>query len=730
MRGTYGSFVVVSMLAFIGGGVISVVDLLPRHAGAAMPQETTATATGTPATPGVPPVAAKKSHIVRAPFGAEREDPYYWLNEKDNPEVIAYLEAENAYAEAALKPQAPLQDEIYAELEKRASLADKDVPWPMGGYWYETRYAEGADYPLIVRHQGSATGPEQVVLDVTDLAKPHEQYFMRNWQVSPDGTKVAFAVDFKGDRICEIFVRDIATGTVTSTGIKDAQGDVVWSADGKAMLYTAVDDMVRGYQVKRHVLGQPTTGDTVLLQEDDTTFSVGVGESRSRELAIINVGHPQRDEILAVSTAAPDAKPVMLVPRTLNVRASADHLDGTFYILTNDGAGDRKIVTTPDSAPSLATATDIVPETKGRYIETFALFDGAIAIQETHDAAGTVRIVDRLTGAPKAELDFGPLGTASLDTNADPGVTTLRVSFESATTPGVLYDIDMATGARTELKRNPAWTWFKPELYEAARLMAPAKDGTPVPVTLLWRKDLFKPGTNPMLVYGYGAYGISSEPGFYRNFISLVDRGFVLAIAHVRGGRDMGDAWYQGGRMANKMNSFTDFIAATESAIASGYADPKKVYAMGGSAGGLLMGAVMNIDGTLYDGVVAQVPFVDVLTTMLDDTIPLTTFEYEEWGNPNLQEQYGWMAMYSPYDNVARKNYPALFVLTGLNDSQVGYFEPAKWVARLRDTKTDQNPILFLTNMGAGHSGNSGRTGPVADRAKVYAWLLTRAGKP
>ena len=727
MRGTYGSFVVVSLLAFVGGGVLSVTDLLPRHDARTIQASSGRPATVPATTAGVPPVAAKKDHVVTTPFGVSRTDPYYWLNEKENPEVIAYLDAENAYAEAALKPQAALQDEIFSELEKRASLADKDVPWPMDGYYYETRYAEGADYPQIVRHQGSATGPEQTILDVPTLAKPHEQYFMRNWEVSPDGGKVAFAVDFKGDRICELFVRDIASGAVETTGIKDSQGDIVWSADGKAIIYTAVDGMVRGYQAKRHVLGTPASSDPVLLQEDDTTFEISVRQSRSRDLAIITVGHAQRDEILAVSTGAIDPKPVMLVPRSLNVRATADHLDGNFYILTNDKAGDRKIVVTPDSAPSLATATAIVPESKGRYIDDFTLFDDYIALQETHDAVTTVRIVDRATGAPRASLELGPLGVATLSDNHDPKLSKLRIEFESATTPGVLYEVDMATGARTELKRNPAWTWFTPSLYEAARLMAPAKDGTRVPVTLLWRKDMFKPGGNPLLVYGYGAYGISSEPGFYRNFVSLVDRGFIVAIAHIRGGRDLGDAWYQGGRMANKMNSFTDFIAATESAVASGYGDPKKVYAMGGSAGGLLMGAVLNLDGTLYDGVVAQVPFVDVLTTMLDDTIPLTTFEYEEWGNPNIQEQYNWMAAYSPYDNVAAKNYPAMFVLTGLNDSQVGYFEPAKWVAKLRATKTDSNPLIFTINMGAGHSGNSGRTGPVADRAKVFAWLLSRA---
>ena len=731
MRGTYGPFLVVSLLVFVGGGVLAMTDILPRHEGAAVAAAPAPAAGQPPAAPpvqaGRPPVAAMKDHAVTAPFGATRNDPYYWMNQKDDPQVIAYLEAENAYAEAALKPQAALQDELFAELEKRASLADQDIPYLMDGYYYETRYAEGADYPLIVRRQGSQSAPEEVVLDVTALASAHEQYFLRNWEVSPDGSKVAFAVDFKGDRICEIFVRDIAAGTVSSTGIKDASASMVWSADGTSLIYTALDDMVRSYQAKRHVLGQPATSDVLLLQEDDTTFSVAVSATRSKQLAIIQVTHLQRDEVLAIATNDADARPVMLVPRTLNVRAEADHLGGQFYVLTNQGAGDRKVLVMPDSAPSLATAVAIVPERRGRYIDGVVLFDDFIAVQETHDAVTTMRILDRRTGAQLSEVDFGPLSSAYFEKNADPSLGSVRISAESATKPPALYDVDMATGAQTELKKSPAWTWYDPTLYEAARIAAPAKDGARVPVTLLWRKDRFQRGANPLLVYGYGAYGISSDPGFYRNFISLVDRGFVIAIAHVRGGRDMGEAWYEGGRMANKMNTFTDFIAATEGALAGGYGDPRKVYAMGGSAGGLLMGAVMNLDGTLYDGVVAQVPFVDVLTTMLDDTIPLTTFEYEEWGNPNIEEQYGWMAAYSPYDNVAAKNYPALFVLTGLHDSQVAYWEPAKWVARLRATKTDSNPILFLTNLGAGHSGNSGRTGPVAERAKVFAWLLTRA---
>lgn len=742
MRGTYGPFVLVSAAAFVGAGVFSVIA--PTH-NAAIAAETSAPACVNCMAPavktsadgdvgavpiaetGAPPVAAKKDHTVTAPFGASRVDPYYWLNEKENPEVVAYLEAETAYANAQLAPQQALKDEIYKELEARSSLADVEVPYAKDGYYYQSRYAEGADYPVIVRREGSADGPEQVVLDVPELAKGHEQYFLRGWEVSPDGGKVAFAVDFKGDRINEIFVRDLATGTVTSTGIKDASEFIVWTKDGSAVFYGSLDETVRCNRIKRHILGADPSTDTVMLEEPDTTFELSIGTSHSKQYGIITVYHLQRTELLAVSLTSPDPKPVMLVPRTRNVRAFADHFDGKFYVLTNDGAPDLKIVAMDEAAPNLDSAKTVIAETEGHYIESFSLFDDVIAIQEVHDATSTVRLADRTTGAPTRALDFGPLGVTSLERNEDPSLPFVRVTFESATLPQVLYQVDLKTGGTTELKKNPAYTWYNPDLYEATRIMAPAKDGAQVPVTLLWRKDQRRAGGNPAIVYGYGAYGVTTEPGFYRNFISLIDRGFVLAIAHIRGSRDMGDAWYQGGRMQNKMNTFTDFIAATEAVVAQGYADPKHVYAQGGSAGGLLMGAVANIAGDLYDGIVAQVPFVDVLTTMLDDTIPLTTFEYEEWGNPNIKEQYEWMAAYSPYDNVEAKPYPPLFVLTGLNDSQVGYFEPAKWVAKLRATKTDTNPLLFLINMGAGHSGNSGRSGPVEDRSKVYAWLLTRA---
>ena len=733
MRGTYGLFVGVSALAFVGASVLMAVNpatgtavASPGSASVAGPASLTE-AEAAPAAVLTPPIAARKDHTVTTKFGVSRIDPYYWLNQKEDPEVLAYLNAENAYAEAQLAPLKTLQAEVYEELKARFSAEDIEVPYAMDGYYYQTRYDAGADYPVIVRRKGSATAAEEIVLDVPELAKAHEQYNLNDWSVSPDGMKIAFAVDFSGNRIHEIFVRDLTTGAVTSTGVKDGDGGIVWTADGKAFLYGRVDETVRTNQVKRHIMGADPATDTVMLQEDDTTFSLGVVETRDKSAAIITVYHPERTELYATSLTSPDPKPVLLVPRSKNVRALADHFDGKFYILTNENAPDQKVITISDADMS-AAPVEIVPEMKGHFIDSFTILNGSIIVQDSHDAIQTLRIVNLASGA-QTPLSLGELGVTALERNEDPSLSTVRVTFSGPTSPETLYEVDLATGARKELKKDPAWSWFKPELYQADRIMASAADGTQVPVTVVYRRDLKKPGGNPTLVYGYGAYGITSEPGFYQSWITMMDRGFVFAVAHVRGGREMGDAWYEKGHLQYKMNSFTDFISATEGLVAQGYAQPGKIYARGGSAGGLLMGAVVNLKGELYDGVIAEVPFVDVLTTMLDDTIPLTTFEYEEWGNPNIPEQYDWMKAYSPYDNVSAKAYPPLYVSTGLNDSQVGYFEPAKWVAKLRVTKTDANPLLFLTNMGAGHSGDSGRMGFLDDRAKMMAWLLDRAAK-
>ncbi len=678
------------------------------------------------AAPPAPPVAAKKDHEVKAPHGASRIDPYYWLREKDNPEVIAYLEAENAYAQARLKPIEGTIDEIYKELEARFSSEDVEVPYPMDGWLYQSRYAAGADYPVIVRRKGD--GPEETVLDVPKLAEGHDQYYLNGWEVSPDGTKVAFAVDFSGARVHEIFVRDLATGEVASTGVKDASSDLVWSTDGAAIYYAGVDATVRSDKIKRHAIGTDPATDRVVMTEPDATLSLSIAASRDGRFGIVTVYHLQRTEIRTIALDDPAAEAKVLVPRERNVRAFADHYDGAFYILTNLDAPDYRVVRAEGDAPAIESWVDVVPETTGRYISNFAIFEDVIAVEEIHGAVQTVRAVGREDGAPVAMPAFGEIGVVGLDRNEDPAATAIRVSVEGPLAPQTIFDVDMKTGAATERKKDPAWSWFDPSQYEMARIQAPAADGAQVPVTLVWKKGARTEGGNPTLVYGYGAYGSSSLPGFYQSAMSLVDRGFVFAVAHVRGGRELGQAWYEQGRMSAKMNTFTDFVAASEALVAQGYARADKVFARGGSAGGLLMGAIMNLRPDLYAGVIAEVPFVDVLTTMLDETIPLTTFEWEEWGDPRKPEDYAWMAAYSPYDNVEAKDYPPLFVFTGLNDTQVAYFEPAKWVARLRATKTGDAPILMLTNMGAGHGGDSGRLGFLEERAKAWAWLVSMAG--
>ncbi len=741
MRGFYGPLVKTGAAVFVAAGVVSgwmafegrfsvagpgalIAKAPAGEDGAPAPQphaggEIARDASGAP-------LAPRADHVVTTPFGASRVDPWYWLREKENPNVLAYLEAENAFAATQLAPYKAMKDEIARTLEERARLEDAEPPYAMGGYLYQTRYAQGADYPVIVRRK-DAGAPEEIVLDAPELAKGHAQYFLHDWTVSPDGGKVAFAVDFTGDRRGTVFVRDLATGRTEQTPIVNADGDLVWSAGGDAIYYAAMDQTYRASAIRRFDVTRGV--DRAIVTEPDTTFSLQLTATKSGQMAIVVAYHAQRSEVQAISLADEAAPPVMLVPRSRDARATADHLDGAFYILTDDGAPDFRIVKAPDTAPAPENWSDVVPQIAGRTIQDFALFHGKIAVEDVHDARQTVRVVDVATGAAK-EMSPDAVGVTTLDRNEDAGLKAVRLSFQTPTTPSITYDLDLESGAATEIHRAPAWSWHKPELYQSERIEALSSDGAHVPVTLVWRRDRKVEGGNPTLVYGYGAYGVPVAPGFVEGWTPLLDRGFVLAIAHVRGGADLGEAWYESGRMANKKNSFADFIAATEALIAKGYAKPGKIYAYGASAGGLLVGAVMNMRPELYDGVAAGVPFVDVLTTMLDDTIPLTTFEYEEWGDPRIPEQYDWMKAYSPYDNVTAKSYPALYVFTALNDSQVGYFEPAKWVAKLRATKTGDAPITLLTDMGAGHAGDSGRAGRAENRAGLIAWLAGRAARP
>ena len=665
-------------------------------------------------------------------FGHKRLDNYDWLRERDDPQVAAYLRAENAYADARLKSLKPLVNELATELNARSAEEDASVPFADNGYRYERRFAKGAQYPVIVRRKDGAA--DEVVLDVEAMAAGHPQYRLFAWSVSPDNARVAFAVDFTGDRQFRIFVRDLATGEVADQGIEDAAANFEFAADSATLFYVRNEPRtVRSYQVWRHRVGAPAASDVLVYEETDPTYSVSLERSKSRKFIFLEIDQERTSEVRYLPADRPTAEFRIMAPRRTGVRYHADHVGDTFYIRTNLDAPDFRLVTAPQATRGAAHWTELIAQRPGHYLSRFELFDKFLAIDEEREDGSAIRVF-RLSDMHEVAVPRpSEIGVASttffggVGGNREPASTVLRFRFSAPLQPQCVYDFDMASGALTLRKQDPDVRWFRPEPYGLDRVEAVAPDGERVPVTIIYRKDLRRPGGNPTLVIGYGAYGFSSRPTFTPSIFGLLDRGFVYAIAHVRGGHEKGERWYEEGRVLTKRNTFTDFIAATEALIAQGYADRKTVFAQGRSAGGLLVAAVANLRPDLYAGIVAEVPFVDVITTMSDALVPLTTLEYEEWGNPAVRREYDYIRSYSPYDNVARKNYPAMFVTAGFYDSQVSYAEPAKWVARLRVSTTDDREILFKTNMGAGHGGRSGRLGSIAESAEIMAWLLAQA---
>jgi oligopeptidase B len=671
-----------------------------------------------------PPIAAVKPKIL-GEHGGQRVDNYYWLKERTDPNVIAYLEAENLYADARLARIKPRIDEIYAEMKPRAVNVDVNPPFLDGGYFYQRRFGEGKEYQVVVRRKDVPGAPEEVVLDVSALAAEHPQFHLNRWAVSPDGAYVAFAADFKGDGSNRIFVRKIATGAVVDDGIEDAIGDFVFAADSKRLFY------LWGSQLWRHTIGSNPSTDTLVYEERDDTFALSLRLSKSRRFILLDATGELSTEVRYLPVDTPSRKFRLIQPRRPGVRYYADHLGDKFYIRTNLKAPDFRVVTAPQGAPGAANWKELIPETRGRFISHFELFDRFIAVDEEHDAITSLRVFSLANMAEIPIPHSGEIGVVAAGglrgvVNRDPSSRTLRYRVVGPLQPETIYDFHVVTGILTPRKHDPAAAWFDPTLYRSERIFATAPDGEEIPVTLVYRSGHSKAGGNPTLIYGYGAYCSSSDASFPKNWFSLIDRGFVYAIAHVRGGCEYGRRWHDQGRKLTKRNTFTDFIAATEALISAGYTDPKNVFAYGASAGGLLMGAIANMRPDLYAGIVAEVPFVDAITSMSDPAIPLTTYEYEEWGNPAIKEQYDYIRSYSPYDNVAAKAYPAMFVTAGFNDAQVLYVEPAKWVARLRATKTDSNELLLKTTMIAGHQGPSGRLGSIEERAEIIAWLLAQ----
>jgi oligopeptidase B len=686
-------------------------------------QQATAPATAT--TP-APPMAAAKPHTLEA-HGHARTDEYYWLRDRDNPEVIRYLEAENAYTAAVMAHTDQLQERLFEELKGRVRQTDQSVPYRQGGYFYYTRLIEGKNYPIYARKRGSLDAPEEVLLDGNALGEGKPFFAVQGWQISSGEDLLAFAVDTLGRRIATLRIKNLRTGELLPDVIPAVTGNMAWAEDNRTLFYTKQDSVtLRWDRIYRHVLGTDASTDQLVFNEKDDTYNAYVFKTRSRQYVMIGSEQTLASEFLYVPANRPSGAFQVLIPRQRGHEYQADHFGNFFYIRTNDQATNFRLMRTPVARPGRDNWQEVIPHRTDVLFQDFTTFRDHLVLSERKDGLVQLR-VRPWNGSTEHYLDFGePAYLAYVSTNREFDTKVLRFGYTSLTTPNSTYDYDMATRQKTLLKRDEILGAFDPANYVTERIYTTARDGVRVPVSIVSRKGVPRPA--PLLLYGYGSYGSSTDPTFSADRLSLLDRGFVYAIAHIRGGQELGRAWYEDGKLLKKKNTFTDFIDVGDDLVRRGYTSPDKLFARGGSAGGLLMGAVVNLRPELFRGVVAHVPFVDVITTMMDASIPLTTSEYDEWGNPNDSTYYRYMLSYSPYDQVQRKAYPNLLVTAGLHDSQVQYFEPAKWVARLRAMKTDSNRLVLRTNMEAGHGGASGRYRRWREVAFEWAFLLDLAG--
>ncbi|MGH7559695.1 MAG: S9 family peptidase [Gemmatimonadales bacterium] len=695
----------------------------------AFPVSGSAQVGATATVPAGPPAAAKKPKVDTL-HGEVRVDNYFWLREKTNPEVIKYLEAENAWTAAGMKHTEGLQDTLYREMLGRIKETDLSVPYREGGYWYYSRTEQGKSYQILCRKKGTLEAPEEIMLDVNALAAGKKFYALGGVSVSPDGNLLLYLADTTAFRDYTLYVKDLRTGTLLPDVLDKVWNGLAWAEDNRTFFYMTPDSAKRGNAVWRHALGQPRSADVKVFQEDNVLNNVSVFRSKSGKYVFIPADGFTSSEWRVIPTANPTAPPRILAARRPGVEYSVVHIDGAFLIHTNDGATNFRIVKTPETDASPAAWRDWLPASDSVFIEFLDVTRRYTVVAERAAGLRRLRVVDNQSGAshfitfPEAAYAVFP------SSNEDYDATTYRFSYASFTTPSSVYDYDLTKRTRELKKRQEIPSGFDPARYEVRRFMVTARDGVRVPVSMLLPRGFAQDGSRPFLLYAYGSYGATTEPGFNSNVLSLVNRGFGYAIAHVRGGQEMGRKWYDDGKMLNKKNTFHDFIDVADHLVKERYTSPGKLVANGGSAGGLLMGAIANLRPELFRAIVADVPFVDVINTMLDASLPLTAQEWEQWGNPRIAEHYAYMKSYSPYDNVAAKDYPWLLVTTSLNDSQVMYFEPAKWVARLRSTKTDQNPLYFKTNMGGGHGGSSGRYDRLKEIAYRYAFMIdaTREG--
>lgn len=670
-----------------------------------------------------PPAAERIPHPTVL-HGETRADDYFWMREKTDPRVIAHLEAENAYADAATRGWKPLEDALYAEMLGRIQQTDLSVPYRRGGWLWYSRTLEGRQYPIHCR-TAAAEAPEQVVLDLNELAAGHAFMALGEYEASPDAKQLAYSTDSTGYRQYVLHVKDLESGA-TRTGIAERVTSVAWSADGSTLFYTQEDAVSkRSDRLYRHAPGGPHE---LLYTEPDERFEVHVGLARSGEWLVQTRSSHTTSEVAVLRAAAPTGAWTLIAPRRQDVEYFVDHRGPEFWIRVNDAGRNFRVVTAPVATPGPAHWREIVPHRPQVMVTGVHCFRDHVVLSERERALPQVAVLDPVTGVsrraefPEAAYTVGPAA------NEEYAAGAFRYGYQSFVTPPSIYDLDLATFESVLLKRQPVLGGWDPSPYALERAEITARDGTKVPVTLLHRRDTPRDGSAPCLLYAYGSYGIPSNVTFNSNRFSLVDRGMVYALAHIRGGGDLGKPWHDAGRMANKMSTFTDFVDCAQALVDAKWTRPDRLVIQGGSAGGLLMGAAANLRPDLFQGVLSQVPFVDVINTMLDESLPLTVGEFEEWGNPKVAEHYGWIRRYSPYDNLEAKAYPAMLVKTSLNDSQVGYWEPAKYVAKLRTLKTDARPVLFKCNMGAGHGGASGRYDALRDIAFDYAWILHTVG--
>jgi len=677
-----------------------------------------------------PPIARVIPHTIEK-HGHIRTDNYYWLNERENPEVIDYLNQENEYYRQSTAHTKQFQDDLFEEMKARIKEDDESVPYFYNGYFYITRFEKGKDYPIHSRKKGSLDAQEEILFDCNAMAQGHAYFNLAGLSISEDNTMAAFGVDTVSRRQYTIQVKNLVTGEILPVKLENTTGGSTWAGDNKTLFYSRKDEVtLRSDKIFRHKIGTAANEDQLVYFEKDETFDVSVYKSKSKKYLIINSSSTMTTEYQTVLSLTPDAKFKVFQKRTRGLEYSISHYGDCFYILTNkDKATNFKLMKTPENATSKENWVDLIPHREDVLLEDIDIFNNYLVVTERFNGLNRIWIKP-WSGKGAYYLPFdNETYMAYTTTNLDFDTEVLRYSYQSLATPASVIDFNMKTKEKTILKEQEVQGGkFDKNNYKEERIWATAKDGTKVPISMIYRKELKKDGKNPLLLYAYGSYGVTMDCHFSSVRLSLLDRGFIFAIAHVRGGEDLGREWYENGKLLKKKNTFTDFIDCSQFVINEKYTSAAHLYAEGGSAGGLLMGAVINRAPHLYKGVIAQVPFVDVVTTMLDDTIPLTTGEYDEWGNPNMKKYYNYMLSYSPYDNVVAQDYPNLYVSTGLHDSQVQYWEPAKWVAKLRILKTDNNQLYLDTNMEAGHGGASGRFEAIKEIAKEYSFLLDLEG--